>query len=145
MATDKQLKAIKEITENHRSVSMAMKEAEYAKNTYTKPKNLTESKAYKEILGKRITEDELAEKHREFIHSENEMVGIKGLDMAYKVNGSYAPDKVDNRSVNVNINIDNEYLDKLADKIDAEIDEEDNQASDGTEDSSLDEVARDKE
>jgi len=49
MATIKQKLALKKITENHRSVSAAMREAGYSPNTACKPKNLTESKSWQEL------------------------------------------------------------------------------------------------
>lgn len=49
MATIKQKRAFKEITEKHRSVSGAMREVGYAKSSTTKPSNLTNSKGFQEL------------------------------------------------------------------------------------------------
>ena len=121
MATNKQIEAIKEITEKHRSVSGAMKEVGYSKNTYTKPKNLTESKAYKEIFGNVVTENELAEIHKKHLYSENELASLNALDKAYKVNGAYAPTQQDNRNLIVNVNVNDKYLNELAKQINGSI------------------------
>jgi hypothetical protein len=107
MATTKQKEAIKEIVEKRGSISGAMREVGYAENTAKNPKNLTESKAYKEIFGNVVTEDELANLHREKLYSEQDMVGLKALDMAYKVNGSYAPEKSVSLTANLDIESDN--------------------------------------
>lgn len=56
--TTKQAIAIKEITENHRSVHSAMKRAGYSPNTYSKPKNLTTTKAFREIMEAQGISDE---------------------------------------------------------------------------------------
>lgn len=49
MATAKQKKAIQKIVENHGNVSKAMREAGYADASAKNPKNLTESKGFKEL------------------------------------------------------------------------------------------------
>lgn len=50
MATIKQEKALDKIVENHGNVSRAMLEVGYEPNTAKNPKNLTESKGFKELL-----------------------------------------------------------------------------------------------
>lgn len=61
MATLKQKIAVKEITENHRSVSSAMRVAGYDEDTVVKPSNLTDSKGFKELMNKLgITDEKLA-------------------------------------------------------------------------------------
>ena len=47
--TIKQKKAIQKIVENHGNVSKAMREVGYEYKTAKNPKNLTESKGYKEV------------------------------------------------------------------------------------------------
>lgn len=50
MPTLKQKAAVLEITANHVSVAKAMERAGYAKNTLRKPKNLTDSDGFKELM-----------------------------------------------------------------------------------------------
>jgi len=84
------------------------------------PKRIVESKGYLEVLNKFLPDDLLAEKHKELLTvpiitkttrqgefiSREESLDVqaisKGLDMAYKVKGSYAPEK--KQSVNLNLN-----------------------------------------
>ncbi len=69
MATIKQKKAVKEITEKHRSVSRGMIEAGYSKNTASKPKNLTKSKGWQQLMDKYLSDDLIATKHRELLEA----------------------------------------------------------------------------
>lgn len=50
MATIKQKIALEKLVENHGNVSQAMIEAGYDETTAKNPKNLTESKGFKELL-----------------------------------------------------------------------------------------------
>ena len=50
MATEKQKKALDKLVENRGNVSKAMRDAGYDDTTAKNPKNLTESKGYKELL-----------------------------------------------------------------------------------------------
>ena len=59
MPTIKQKLAYKEITENHRSISSAMRQVGYSSNTAVKPQNLTESKGWKELCDDLGLTDEL--------------------------------------------------------------------------------------
>lgn len=49
MATELQKKAVIKLVENGRSVSKAMRDAGYSKNTAVVPQKLTESKGFKEL------------------------------------------------------------------------------------------------
>lgn len=119
MATEKQKRAFKEITENHRSVSAAMREVGYDESSATKPSNLTNSKGWKDLMEEYLPDTDLAKVHKEGLSAakkvfknnnesgEIEFVGEepdfsvrhKYLDSAYKLKGSYAPEK----SLNVNV------------------------------------------
>lgn len=112
MATLKQKKAFDNFTENHGNTYRAMRKAGYKHNTAKKPSNLTNSVGWKELMDKYIPEDLLAKKHKELLtipikkrtyikgdlETETEELdtnAIKaGLDMAYKLRGSYSPEKV---------------------------------------------------
>ncbi len=51
MPTLKQQKAIDKVVENHGNISKSMRDAGYDETTAKNPKNLTESKAWKEAMG----------------------------------------------------------------------------------------------
>jgi hypothetical protein len=110
----KQAKAMANLLENGGNVTRAMLDANFSPATANNPKNLTESKAFKENFADRIPDDLLAKRHLEllnkrevvktFSHETGEteveitdqpdtQAVSKALDMAYKLKGSYAPDK----------------------------------------------------
>lgn len=119
MATIKQKQAFDKIVENHGNVSKTMIEVGYDPTTAKNPKNLTESKGWRELMEEVIPDSLLADKHRELLtvpkkvrtfikgdlQSEYEELDSqaisKGLDMAYKLKGSYAAEK----SITVNVNV----------------------------------------
>lgn len=59
MATERQLKAIDNLVENRGNVSKAMRDAGYPPITAKNPKNLTESKAFQELMSEAITDKKL--------------------------------------------------------------------------------------
>lgn len=65
MATLKQKAAIEKVVENHGNVSRAMLEVGYDPTTAKNPKNLTESKAWVELMEQHIPDADLAKWHRE--------------------------------------------------------------------------------
>ena len=111
MATEKQKKAISKLVEKHGSVSATMREVGYSPQTAKNPKNLTGSKAWEELMDKYLPDKLLAKKHKELLtvpkkirrfikgdlESEYEELDSNavraGLDMAYKLKGSYKPEK----------------------------------------------------
>jgi hypothetical protein len=155
MASDKQFNAFKEITENHRSVRSAMLVAGYDEDTANKPKNLTESLGFKELVSKYLPDELLTEAHRRqfnqvrldyfvfpktmaddeieahvnaagievivirlsdkgkmaFYSIPDSMAITKALDLAYKLKGSYAPEK--SVSLHLTETIRDPALDKL--------------------------------
>jgi hypothetical protein len=65
MATDKQERAVQIYVENRgKSVSSAMREAGYSDATARNPKNLTETKAWKELLDKAMPDKKLLSIHK---------------------------------------------------------------------------------
>lgn len=70
-------------------------------------------------IAEALPDDLLAQKHLQFLNSEREEIGIKALDMSYKVKGHYAPEK----SVNLNIEADvtNPKAQELAKKYEEEL------------------------
>jgi hypothetical protein len=77
MASIKAKKAFKEITENNRSVSAAMRIAGYSKSSATKPKTLTETKGWKELVKEFLPDEDLAKAHYEGLRA-SEKVLLKG-------------------------------------------------------------------
>lgn len=113
MATIKQKKAFDNVVENGGNISKAMKDAGYSNATSHTPQKLTESVGWKELMETYLPDSLLGEKHRELLEvpkkvrhykkgeleSEYEELDSqaisRGLDMAYKLKGKYAPEKVD--------------------------------------------------
>ena len=111
MATIKQKKAVDRIIENRGNISKSMVEAGYTKATAKNPSNLTKSDGFQELMEEFLPDTLLTEKHRELLtvpkkirhfkkgdlESEYEELDsqaiTKGLDMAYKLKGKYAPTK----------------------------------------------------
>ncbi len=69
MATLKQKKAIEEIVENRGNVSQGMIKAGYSKKSAKNPKNLTESKAWDELMDTYLSDQELSEKHQALLNA----------------------------------------------------------------------------
>lgn len=97
----KQKKAFDKVVENGGNISRAMIDAGYSENTAKTPQKLTESTGWQELMETYLPDKELAQKHKQFLNSEKEEIGIKALDLGYKLKGSYAPDK----SMNINLNV----------------------------------------
>lgn len=116
MVTIKQKLAKNRIVENHGNISKTMLQVGYSKNSAKNPKNLTESDGWKELMEQELPNSLLAQKHKELLNKKEvkrtfnaelgEWIEIetgqidtqavsKGLDMAYKLKGNYAPEKKD--------------------------------------------------
>jgi hypothetical protein len=93
MASARAKKTFELMAENGGIVSTAMVEAGYSPVTANTPGKLTNSKAWKELMAEHLPDDLLAKKHHEFLNSKREDIGVKALDMGYKLKGSYAPEK----------------------------------------------------
>ena len=106
--------AASRILENAGNVSKTMLEVGYAPSTAKNPQELTESKGWKELMEEQLPDSLLAEKHNELLTvpkiTRTRRIGAeyeeteetidtqaisKGLDMAYKLKGHYAPEKAD--------------------------------------------------
>src|SRR3989338_6804615 len=130
--TLRQRKAMKNMVENGGIVSRAMIDAEYSDKTAINPTKLTASRAYQEFFGDLVTDEVLREKHlallnKKEVRIKNNMTtgeievvptgqldvpAVKaGLDMAYKVKGSYAPEEHKHKFANVS---DEELREELA-------------------------------
>ena len=109
-ATRKQKQAFVKSLENCGNISKSMREVGYSPNTAKNPKILTESKGWKELMDEFIPDSLLAERHQELLNKreyskvDEEVIDqpetqavSKGLDMAYKLKGSYEPEKLEHR------------------------------------------------
>lgn len=108
MTTLKQKKATTLIMESHGKlpVSRAMLEAGYDPTTAKNPKNLTESKGWKELLEKHLPDNRLLEVHNEALdavkivssHTEPDYTvpdvptRLRAVELGYKVKGKLQPD-----------------------------------------------------
>lgn len=128
MATIRQKKAFDKTLENGGNVSKAMSKSGYSKAMAKNPQKLTQSKGWQELMDKHLPDDLLAKVHREGLEAgktvyknnvttgEMEEVGFepdfsvrhKYLDSAYKLKGSYAPEK----KLNVNLEINDEQKER---------------------------------
>jgi hypothetical protein len=113
MPTLKQKAAIQKILVNPGlTVTEAMREVGYSENTVNTPSDVTRSKGWKELMDKYFPEEKVATVHARILDAKrviyatdkgkiSDMVEVedndaqaKGVDLAYKLRGSYAPDKV---------------------------------------------------
>lgn len=96
--TLKQKKAFKEIVENHRSVSGAMRDVGYKVTTATVPGNLTKSKGWKELLEQYLPDDKLLQKHDEALEAvkwndftgerePDQSIRLRATELGYKIKG----------------------------------------------------------
>lgn len=111
--SEMQKKAIQNYIDNGGNASKAMRDAGYASTTIENPSNLTRSDAFISLVSQ-IPESLLVDKHLALLNkmevvprhnrdtNETEYVPTgeidaqsvaKGLDMAYKIRGTYAPEK----------------------------------------------------
>jgi hypothetical protein len=128
MTTMKQEMAAKKVVENHGNISRAMLEVGYKPKTAKNPKNLTQSKAWPDLMEKYLPDNEVLEEHQKGLHAtkpigalvmikqddgkdvvykDNEGVievddtptRLKAVELAYKVKG-----KLGNNGMNINVN-----------------------------------------
>jgi hypothetical protein len=120
MSDLKAKKAMKLALENGGNISKAMREAGYSNAMAKNPQKLKKSKQWNELLEEYLPNKLLAQKHKELLtvnkkvrhyvkgdlESEYEELDSqaisKGLDMAYKLKGTYAAER---KEISGNINI----------------------------------------
>lgn len=110
MPTEKQKTAIKNVVENRGNISKAMRDAGYAEKTAKNPKNLTESRGWQELVQEYLPDDLLVKVHKDGLENDDANTRHRYLDTAYKLKGSYAPEKK-----NLKITKLDEILDALED------------------------------
>lgn len=118
--TLRQKAAIKEVMENHGSISAAMRKVGYKPKTAKNPKNLTTSKAWMELMDEHLPDSSLLEKHKEALNAtkqigaqilidkdgetitkENEgmievpdqQTRLKAVELGYRVKGKLRPEE----------------------------------------------------
>jgi hypothetical protein len=106
MATVKQKKAAKALVGNGGNVTQAMLDAGYSPATANTPQKLTESEGFKEVWEELIPKRLIIETHKRILKKTDKdgqphTDAAKGVDMAYKIDGAYAPDK----HLNVNVEV----------------------------------------
>lgn len=57
------------VVETHGSISTAMREVGYPPNTAKNPKNLTETKGWKQLMEEYLSDNDLAQKHKELLNA----------------------------------------------------------------------------
>src|SRR5574341_427314 len=80
MATIKQLKAIENVVENRGNVSKAMLDAGYDETTAKNPKNLTESRAWQDLMDKYLDDKRLVRVHAEGLGARRKRAEIVDRD-----------------------------------------------------------------
>lgn len=104
--TLKQKVVFEKTLENNGNVGEAMREAGYSEASSQNPQLVTKSKGWQQLVEEFLPNDVLAEKHRQLLNKTDEKGSLdvnavaKGLDMAYKLKGSYARKGVDVTSNN---------------------------------------------
>lgn len=107
------------MVENGGVVSRAMIDAGYSPRTAKVPSKLTDSQGFKEVWKELIPDDLVMKTHRRIIMKKDKdgqphSDAVKGIDMAYKIDGAYAPEK------HINLNLESEAspeIKELADRL----------------------------
>ena len=103
-------KKVAELVEKGGSVGAAMRKAGYSKAYSKNPHKLTRSESWQELMEEYIPDSLLAEKHKALLtktdkkSSEPETQAVsKGLDMAYKLKGKFAPEQHEHKVTAVRV------------------------------------------
>ena len=115
MPTQKQQLAAQKIIKNRGNVAKTMLEAGYSKETAKTPQKLIGSKGFKELMSNQIPDENIVKLHSQLLNKtkiiayKDKKTGkvktydtgeidtpavISALNMAYKLRGLYAPDKI---------------------------------------------------
>lgn len=105
MPTLKQRMAVNHLLENPgKPIGQALEKAGYGPSMVKNPQDITRSKGWKELMDEYLGDDLLAEVHHGLLTDPSYKARSSGLDMAYKIKGSYAPVKAVTANVNVELN-----------------------------------------
>jgi hypothetical protein len=129
MPTLKQKRAVKYLVENGRaSVSEAMvKSGAYTVATARDPGKLTRSKGWQELVEKYLPDRLLVRRHKQLLNARTKDKKIdvtavsKGLDMGYKLKGSYAPEKKASVNLNIDLTAKNKEAIKIAEEYEKQL------------------------
>ena len=103
MATMKQKKAFDKIVENRGNISRAMLDVGYDETTAKNPKNLTESKGFKELCEEYgLTDDLLV---TSLVEDIKEKKGNRRaeLELGFKIKGKLTPEEKGDSNVTINV------------------------------------------
>ena len=111
-----QARAIKNVLESNGKIAPAMIKAGYTVASANQPKVLTDSNAWKQVMGKYLPDDKLFRKHEEALDAtkwndftgereEDHTIRLKAIDMAYKLKGR-GNDSVSTSNTQINISFD---------------------------------------
>ena len=112
--TIKQKKAFKAMGENGGIISKAMETAGYSKTITHSTDKLVNSDGWKELMETYLPDSLLAKKHNQFLNSEREEIGLKALDLSYRVKSKIPKESLDLENVS-NLNV---YLVKINNVLD---------------------------
>ena len=114
MPTLKQKLLVKKVIENNGNVSKSMRDVGYSPATAENPGLVTRTKTYQELMQQYLPDDLISERHNDLLNKKKYVIIKKrnsskvkviktdeidtdavkaGVDMAYKIKGSYAPEK----------------------------------------------------
>lgn len=103
--TERQKKAFQILSEEGKKKGEAMREAGYSEIVAKAPTRVTKTRGWEELLKRELPDEKLVKKHNYLLSSRRkEETQKSALDMAYKLKGSYAPER--SQSLNLNINKD---------------------------------------
>lgn len=100
----RQKKLIKKILENSGkpiSISQSMKEVGYGEGYAKNPQYLTNTKSWQQLMDEFLPDSLIAEKHNALLNKTDDKGDIdanavkSGIDLAYKVKGRFAPEKIE--------------------------------------------------
>jgi len=115
MATLKQKNAVNEIVENHGNISKAMRTVGYEENTCKNPKNLTNSKGFKELCEEAgLTDNFIVECLTEDIKKKPQN-RVQELNLATKIKGLQL-DKLDITTKGKSFNYTDEQVKAIAER-----------------------------
>ena len=112
--TTLQARAIDNVLKTSEDLGKSMRKAGYSVSTSKKPEVLTNSNAWKEIMGKYLPDDKLFRTHEEALEAvkQNEYTGevspdhairLKAVDMAYKLKGRGNDSVTSNTQINITL------------------------------------------
>ncbi|MDO8660058.1 MAG: hypothetical protein Q7K54_05705 [Candidatus Parcubacteria bacterium] len=113
MTTIKQERALEKIVENRGNIGKSMIEAGYSENSAKNPKNLTESKGWKELINQKIKDSKLVDVLNEGLKA------LKGGEPDYAVRHKYLVTGLDLKgylkqgnqtAIQINLDKFNEYV-----------------------------------